>query len=337
MAQVDEKLMNQSAFAKRCGVTSTTIKNYVERDGFKPASTVGGHYYFSESQLYDVLVLNAKKSLTQSFLCVVCEPTEDEVDIVKKQMLIKVFEESPDAKGIASLRDSVASMDSKNEVTLTKDVLFIANQRIVDGFIKEVREMVSDAICTLFREEPKSRTYCFDFFLSYICGRDVDSAMVESYRSLGVVTLAFTLDGLKQKCQLQYQNIQRRWGMFNVCNQTNFGIWESFYSGTSFLAESDAFKYDSSSPCAKNIVDKLTVDTENRLVSDGLVSICRTGFYSLVLGVVFSDKEVADIVSKIMSGDYKKIFVSKKEKLPNILALTLEAIEKEGRISVVWF
>lgn len=125
--------------------------------------------------------------------------------------------------------------------------------------------------------------------------------------------------------------------MFGVCNQTNFGIWESFYSGTSFLADSDAFKYDSSSPCAKNVIDKLTVDTENKLVSSGLVSICRSGFYTQVLGVALSDQQSADIVSKIMSGDYKKLFVSKKENLPSLLALTLESIEKEGRISVVWF
>ena len=112
---LDEKtaLLNQSQFAKRCGVSVSTIRSYVNTQRIVPAKEVEDRVFFKPDQVYDAKVLGVKKLINQSFLCVVCEEDEATLKSVKEKMLLDILGVAPKAEAIKGLSLSAKAMMEK--------------------------------------------------------------------------------------------------------------------------------------------------------------------------------------------------------------------------------
>lgn len=337
---LDEKtaLLNQSQFAKRCGVSVSTIRSYVNTQRIVPAKEVEDRVFFKPDQVYDAKVLGVKKLINQSFLCVVCEEDEATLKSVKEKMLLDILGAAPKAEAIQSLAISAKAMMEKPNAEPNDGVIRVIKSNVISSFITEVVSTVSSIICDVYIKEPFSRSFAFDFFLSYICNHEVDSSLVESYNSNNLSGVACSLDYIKQRCEIQFTNIASRFGVYNVCNSINFGIWNAFSEDGSSLLNAEGFMFDSSSPNAKDIWDKTLGSNRDNSVTLGLTNLCRSGFYSVIDGVgSLSDDACADIIAKLASQEYKKVFASSLEKLPNIIATSLGAFVEAGKISVEYY
>ena len=174
--------------------------------------------------------------------------------------------------------------------------------------------------------------------MRYVCDHEVDNALVETYNKSSLSNVAYSLDYIKQRCEIQFTNIASRFGVYNVCNSTNFGIWEAFSENGSSLLNAEGFMFDSSSPNAKDIWDKTLGSNRDNSVTLGLTNLCRNGFYSVIDGVgSLSDDACADIIAKLASQEYKKVFASSLEKLPKVVATSLGAFVEAGKISVEYY
>lgn len=331
-------LLNQSQFAKSCGVSATTIRSYVDNHFIVPAKEVEKRVFFTPDQVYDVKVLGVKRLINQSFLCVACEKDEVTLKTVKERMLLSILESNPKAEAVKSLALSAKAMMEKSNVEPTDDVIRVIKSNVIFSFITEVVSTISSIICNIYTEEAFSRSFAFDFFLRYICNHETDSSLVESYNSNTLSGVAYSLDYIKQRCEIQFTNIASRFGVYNVCNSTNFGIWEAFNEDGSSLLKADGFMFDSSSPNAKDIWDKTLGSNRDNSVTLGLTNICRNGFYTVIDGVgSLSDEVCSDIISKLASEEYKTVFVSSLEKLPKIVATSIDAFVKAGKIRVEYY
>lgn len=331
-------LLNQSQFAKSCGVSATTIRSYVDNHLIVPAKEVEKRVFFTPDQVYDVKVLGVKRLINQSFLCVACEKDEATLRTVKERMLLSILENNPKAEAIQSLALSAKAMMEKPDAEPNEDVIRVIKSNVIFSFITEVVSTISSIICNIYTEEAFSRSFAFDFFLRYICNHEVDSSLVESYNSNTLSGVAYSLDYIKQRCEIQFTNIASRFGVYNVCNSTNFGIWEAFNEDGSSLLKADGFMFDSSSPNAKDIWDKTLGSNRDNSVTLGLTNICRNGFYSVIDGIgSFSDEVCSDIISKLASEEYKTVFVSSLEKLPKVIATSIDAFVKAGKIRVEYY
>lgn len=337
---LDEKtaLLNQSQFAKRCGVSVSTIRSYVNTQRIVPAKEVEERVFFKPDQVYDAKVLGVKKLINQSFLCVVCEEDEATLKSVKEKMLLDILGVAPKAEAIKGLSLSAKAMMEKPDAEPNEGVVSVIKSNVISSFIAEVVNTVSSIICNIYAEEPFTRTFTFDFFLRYVCNNEVDNALVETYNKSSLSNVAYSLDYIKQRCEIQFTNIASRFGVYNVCNSTNFGIWEAFNEDGSSLLKADGFMFDSSSPNAKDIWDKTLGSNRDNSVTLGLTNICRNGFYSVIDGVgSLSDEVCSDIISKLASEEYKTVFVSSLEKLPKVVATSIDAFIKAGKIRVEYY
>lgn len=331
-------LLNQSQFAKSCGVSATTIRSYVDNHLIMPAKEVETRVFFTPDQVYDVKVLGVKKLINQSFLCVVCEKDETILRTVKEHMLLSILESSPKAEAVKSLALSAKAMMEKPNVEPSDDVIRVIKSNVIFSFITEVKNVISSIIGDVYSKEAFARTYTFDFFLRYVCNHNPDSSLVESYGKNNLFYASSSLDYVKQRCEIQFTNIASRFGVYNVCNSTNFGIWEAFNEDGSSLLKADGFMFDSSSPNAKDIWNKTLGSNRDNSVTLGLTNICRNGFYSVIDGVgSLSDEVCSDIISKLASEEYKTVFVSSLEKLPKVVATSIDAFVKAGKIRVEYY
>lgn len=331
-------LLNQSQFAKSCGVSATTIRSYVDNHLIVPAKEVENRVFFTPDQVYDVKVLGVKRLINQSFLCVVCEKDEATLRTVKERMLLSILENNPKAEAIQSLALSAKAMMEKPNVEPTDDVIRVIKSNVIFSFITEVKNVISSIICDVYSKEAFARSYAFDFFLSYICNHNPDSSLIDSYNKNDLSDVSSSLDYIKQRCEIQFTNIASRFGVYNVCNSTNFGIWEAFNEDGSSLLKVDGFMFDSSSPNAKDIWDKTLGSNRDNSVTLGLTNICRNGFYTVIDGVgSLSDEVCSDIISKLASEEYKTVFVSSLEKLPKVVATSIDAFVKAGKIRVEYY
>lgn len=331
-------LLNQSQFAKSCGVSATTIRSYVDNHLIVPAKEVENRVFFTPDQVYDVKVLGVKRLINQSFLCVVCEKDEATLRTVKERMLLSILENNPKAEAIQSLALSAKAMMEKPNVEPTDDVVRVIKSNVIFSFITEVKNVISSIICDVYSKEAFSRSFTFDFFLSYICNHNPDSSLIDSYNKNDLSDVSYSLDYIKQRCEIQFTNIASRFGVYNVCNSTNFGIWEVFNEDGSSLLKVDGFMFDSSSPNAKDIWDKTLGSNRDNSVTLGLTNICRNGFYTVIDGVgSLSDEVCSDIISKLASEEYKTVFVSSLEKLPKVVATSIDAFVKAGKIRVEYY
>ena len=331
-------LLNQSQFAKSCGVSATTIRSYVDNHLIVPAKEVENRVFFTPDQVYDVKVLGVKRLINQSFLCVVCEKDEATLKTVKERMLLSILENNPKAEAIQSLALSAKAMMEKPNVEPTDDVIRVIKSNVIFSFITDVKNVISSIICDVYSKEAFARSYAFDFFLSYICNHNPDSSLIDSYNKNDLSDVSSSLDYIKQRCEIQFTNIASRFGVYNVCNSTNFGIWEAFNEDGSSLLKADGFMFDSSSPNAKDIWNKTLGSNRDNSVTLGLTNICRNGFYSVIDGVgSLSDEVCSDIVSKLASEEYKTVFVSSLEKLPKVVATSIDAFVKAGKIRVEYY
>lgn len=337
---LDEKtaLLNQSQFAKRCGVSVSTIRSYVNTQRIVPAKEVEDRVFFKPDQVYDAKVLGVKKLINQSFLCVVCEEDEATLKSVKEKMLLDILGVAPKAEAIKGLSLSAKAMMEKPDAEPNEGVVSVIKSNVISSFIAEVVNTVSSIICNIYAEEPFTRTFTFDFFLRYVCNNEVDNALVETYNKSSLSNVAYSLDYIKQRCEIQFTNIASRFGVYNVCNSTNFGIWEAFSENGSSLLNVEGFMFDSSSPNAKDIWDKTLGSNRDNSVTLGLTNLCRNGFYSVIDGVgSLSDEVCSDIISKLASEEYKTVFVSSLEKLPKVVATSIDAFIKAGKIRVEYY
>lgn len=331
-------LLNQSQFAKSCGVSATTIRSYVDNHLIVPAKEVENRVFFTPDQVYDVKVLGVKRLINQSFLCVVCEKDEATLRTVKERMLLSILENNPKAEAIQSLALSAKAMMGKPNVEPTDDVIRVIKSNVIFSFITEVKNVISSIICDVYSKEAFARSYAFDFFLSYICNHNPDSSLIDSYNKNDLSDISSSLDYIKQRCEIQFTNIASRFGVYNVCNSINFGIWEAFNEDGSSLLKADGFMFDSSSSNAKDIWDKTIGSSRDNSVTLGLTNICRNGFYSVIDGVgSLSDEVCSDIISKLASEEYKTVFVSSLEKLPKVVATSIDAFVKAGKIRVEYY
>lgn len=331
-------LLNQSQFAKSCGVSATTIRSYVDNHLIVPAKEVENRVFFTPDQVYDVKVLCVKRLINQSFLCVACEKDEATLKNVKERMLLSILENNPKAEAIQSLALSAKAMMEKHNVEPTDDVIRVIKSNVIFSFITDVKNVISSIICDVYSKEAFARSYAFDFFLSYICNHNPDSSLIDSYNKNDLSDVSSSLDYIKQRCEIQFTNIASRFGVYNVCNSTNFGIWEAFNEDGSSLLKADGFMFDSSSPNAKDIWNKTLGSNRDNSVTLGLTNICRNGFYSVIDGVgSLSDEVCSDIVSKLASEEYKTVFVSSLEKLPKVVATSIDAFVKAGKIRVEYY
>lgn len=339
MSAVDKNsLLNQSQFAKRCGVSATTIRSYVNGNLIVPAREVESRVFFTPDQVYDVKVLGVKRLINQSFLCIACENDEVALKSVKEHMLLDILENNPKAEAIKSLALSAKAMMEKPNAEPNDGVVRVIKSNVISSFIAEVVSTVSSIICDVYIKEPFSRSFAFDFFLRYICNHEADSSLVESYNSNNLSGVACSLDYIKQRCEIQFTNIASRFGVYNVCNSTNFGIWEAFSEDGSSLLDAKGFMFDSSSPNAKDIWNKTIGSNRDGSVTLGLTNLCRNGFYSVIDGVgSLSDEVCSDIISKLASEEYKVVFASSLEKLPKVVATSLDAFVKAGKIRVEYY
>lgn len=331
-------LLNQSQFAKSCGVSATTIRSYVDNHLIVPAKEVENRVFFTPDQVYDVKVLGVKRLINQSFLCVACEKDETTLKTVKERMLLSILENNPKAEAIQSLALSAKAMMEKPNVEPTDDVIRVIKSNVIFSFITEVKNVISSIIGDVYSKEAFARSYTFDFFLSYICNNNPDSSLIDSYNKNDLSDVSSSLDYIKQRCEIQFTNIASRFGVYNVCNSTNFGIWEAFNEDGSSLLKVDGFMFDSSSPNAKDIWNKTLGSNRDNSVTLGLTNICRNGFYSVIDGVgSLSDEVCSDIISKLASEEYKTVFVSSLEKLPKVVATSIDAFVKAGKIRVEYY
>lgn len=331
-------LLNQSQFAKSCGVSATTIRSYVDNHLIVPAKEVEKRVFFTPDQVYDVKVLGVKRLINQSFLCVACEKDETTLKTVKERMLLSILESSPKAEAVKSLALSAKAMMEKPNVEPTDDVIRVIKSNVIFSFITEVKNVISSIICDVYSKEAFARSYAFDFFLSYICNHNPDSSLIDSYNKNDLSDVSSSLDYIKQRCEIQFTNIASRFGVYNVCNSTNFGIWETFNEDGSSLLKADGFMFDSSYPNAKDIWDKTLGSNRDNSVTLGLTNICRNGFYTVIDGVgSLSDEVCSDIISKLASEEYKTVFVSSLEKLPKVVATSIDAFIKAGKIRVEYY
>lgn len=331
-------LLNQSQFAKSCGVSATTIRSYVDNHLIVPAKEVENRVFFTPDQVYDVKVLGVKRLINQSFLCVACEKDEATLKTVKERMLLSILENNPKAEAIQSLALSAKAMMEKPDVEPSDDVIRVIKSNVIFSFITEVKNVISSIIGDVYSKEAFARSYTFDFFLSYICSHNPDSSLIDSYNKNDLSDVSSSLDYIKQRCEIQFTNIASRFGVYNVCNSTNFGIWEAFNEDGSSLLKADGFMFDSSSPNAKDIWNKTLGSNRDNSVTLGLTNICRNGFYSVIDGVgSFSDEVCSDIISKLASEEYKTVFVSSLEKLPKVIATSIDAFVKAGKIRVEYY
>lgn len=331
-------LLNQSQFAKSCGVSATTIRSYVDNHLIVPAKEVENRVFFTPDQVYDVKVLGVKRLINQSFLCVACEKDETTLKTVKERMLLSILESSPKAEAVKSLALSAKAMMEKPNVEPTDEVIRVIKSNVIFSFITEVKNVISSIICDVYSKEAFARSYAFDFFLSYICNHNPDSSLIGSYNKNDLSDVSSSLDYIKQRCEIQFTNIASRFGVYNVCNSTNFGIWEAFNEDGSSLLKVDGFMFDSSSPNAKDIWDKTLGSNRDNSVTLGLTNICRNGFYTVIDGVgSLSDEVCSDIISKLASEEYKTVFVSSLEKLPKVIATSIDAFVKAGKIRVEYY
>lgn len=331
-------LLNQSQFAKSCGVSATTIRSYVDNHLIVPAKEVENRVFFTPDQVYDVKVLGVKRLINQSFLCVACEKDEATLKTVKERMLLSILENNPKAEAIQSLALSAKAMMEKPDAEPNEDVVHVIKSNVIFSFITDVKNVISSIICDVYSKEAFARSYAFDFFLSYICNHNPDSSLIDSYNKNDLSDVSSSLDYIKQRCEIQFTNIASRFGVYNVCNSTNFGIWEAFNEDGSSLLKADGFMFDSSSPNAKDIWNKTLGSNRDNSVTLGLTNICRNGFYSVIDGVgSLSDEVCSDIVSKLASEEYKTVFVSSLEKLPKVVATSIDAFVKAGKIRVEYY
>lgn len=331
-------LLNQSQFAKSCGVSATTIRSYVDNHLIVPAKEVENRVFFTPDQVYDVKVLGVKKLINQSFLCVACEKDEATLRTVKEHMLLSILESSPKAEAVKSLALSAKAMMEKPNVEPSDDVIRVIKSNVIFSFITGVKNVISSIIGDVYSKEAFARTYTFDFFLRYVCNHNPDSSLVESYGKNNLFYVSSSLDYVKQRCEIQFTNIASRFGVYNVCNSTNFGIWEAFNEDGSSLLKADGFMFDSSSPNAKDIWNKTLGSNRDNSVTLGLTNICRNGFYSVIDEVgSLSDEVCSDIISKLASEEYKTVFVSSLEKLPKVVATSIDAFVKAGKIRVEYY
>lgn len=331
-------LLNQSQFAKSCGVSATTIRSYVDNNLIVPAKEVEKRVFFTPDQVYDVKVLGVKRLINQSFLCVVCEKDEATLRTVKERMLLSILENNPKAEAIQSLALSVKAMMEKPDAEPNEDVVRVIKSNVIFSFITEVKNVISSIIGDVYSKEAFARSYTFDFFLSYICNNNPDSSLIDSYNKNDLSDVSSSLDYIKQRCEIQFTNIASRFGVYNVCNSTNFGIWEAFNEDGSSLLKADGFMFDSSSPNAKDIWNKTLGSNRDNSVTLGLTNICRNGFYTVIDEVgSLSDEVCSDIISKLASEEYKTVFVSSLEKLPKVVVTSIDAFVKAGKIRVEYY
>lgn len=331
-------LLNQSQFAKSCGVSATTIRSYVDNHLIVPAKEVENRVFFTPDQVYDVKVLGVKRLINQSFLCVACEKDEATLKTVKEHMLLSILGNNPKAEAIQSLALSAKAMMEKPDAEPNEDVVRVIKSNVIFSFITEVKNVISSIICDVYSKEAFARSYTFDFFLSYICNHNPDSSLIDSYNKNDLSDVSSSLDYIKQRCEIQFTNIASRFGVYNVCNSTNFGILEAFNEDGSSLLKAAGFMFDSSSPNAKDIWDKTLGSNRDNSVTLGLTNICRNGFYTVIDGVdSLSDEVCSDIISKLASEEYKTVFVSSLEKLPKVIATSIDAFVKAGKIRVEYY
>lgn len=331
-------LLNQSQFAKSCGVSATTIRSYVDNHLIVPAKEVENRVFFTPDQVYDIKVLGVKRLINQSFLCVACEKDETTLRTVKERMLLSILESSPKAEAVKSLALSAKAMMEKSDVEPTDDVIRVIKSNVIFSFITEVKNVISSIIGDVYSKEAFARSYAFDFFLSYICNHNPDSSLIDSYNKNDLSDVSSSLDYVKQRCEIQFTNIASRFGVYNVCNSINFGIWEAFNEDGSSLLKADGFMFDSSSSNAKDIWDKTIGSSRDNSVTLGLTNICRNGFYTVIDEVgSLSDEVCSDIISKLASEEYKTVFVSSLEKLPKVIATSIDAFVKAGKIRVEYY
>lgn len=334
------KLLNQTAFAKACGVSPTTIRNRVERGDIVPAQTVGDRFYFTESQVVSMQLSSLRGSVTQSFLGLIFEDDDAAYKILENTFVSHVKSLCPSAHAIISLMDSMKSMDSNAEFKLTESTTIVFRSMVIDKFLLAVRGMVNDYISSLYFEEPLSRTFSYQFFLDVICedeSHKPDASLVSTYESCGIKSMKYVLATIRSNVSTKFEALKSKFGIYNCCCACSFTLRDALYTDGKVLLNNEVpIIHDSNAPNSKAIYDAIEKDAKSKLVSNGIGAIYRDGFYTTIrVSSSISDNELADIISLVTSGDYKSIYISSREKAPKLLLSIIDSRVESNSVSLL--
>ena len=335
-----KKLLNQSAFAKACGVSISTIRNRVESGKIIPAQSVGGKDYFTEDQIISMQLAVLRSSVTQSFLGLIFEDDDIAYAEAESVFVSEVKRICPSAHSIKSLAESMQAMGVGAKFELTESTTPVYRGKVIDKFLQSVRGMVNACISSVYLEEPLSRVYSYQFFLDVFCEDDdhkADVNLVNSYNSCGITNIKYILSTLKASVIAQFTNLKRKYGLFNCCENCHFTLRDALTcDGRVLLNDKTPIVHDVHATGAKTVFDALEKETKGSLVKSGISTVYQEGFYTVIRvkeGV--SDEELASIISIVTSGDYKSISINSREKAPKLLTSVVDSLLKNNVLKVM--
>lgn len=321
-----KKLLNQSAFAKACGVSISTIRNRVDSGKIIPAQSIGGKDYFSEDQIISMQLAILRGSVTQSFLGLVFEDDDVLYESIKSDFVSNVQKICPSAHPIVSLAKSMEAMGIGAKFELTNATTPVYRGKVIDKFISSVRSMINTQISMVYLEEPLSRNFSYQFFLDVLCD-DADSELVSKYESCGITNMKYLLTSICSSIMVQFNTLKGKYGVYNCCEKCGFTLKDALYSNGNELLDCEVpIVHDTNASGAKAVFDSIEKEAKGSLVKSGISAVYKDGFYTVIqVKSSISDKELADIISIITSGDYKSVFVSSKEKAPKLLLSVIDS------------
>lgn len=340
----NETLLNSAQFAKICGVVPQTVRNLVDRGDIIPAQRVGSKNYFTPEQVMDYRLACVRSLVTKSFLVLVSKEDETAVTQAKALAMADIQKLCPEVKYIASLEDSLVKIQNTVPSELGDDQLFVIESNVIKAFISEVRSFISNFIGSIYCAEVKTRDFSFNQLLGNIIGSSVSEDFISAYKACGIQDINHTLDGMKTYCALHFDNLKRKYGIFVCCSDAKkgddvvpFSLKEAFETDGSRILSGGHVMFDKSSPNAKAIYEKTLKKNIVDTSSLGIRKICEDGFATIIDAVgTFSAEQENRIAQAIISGDYKKIYLSGHSILPEKASFVLESLLNQKKVEVVY-
>lgn len=337
LSEGNGKMLNQTQFAKACGVSISTIRNRVNKGYIVPAQTVGGKDYFTEDQVIAMQLAVLRGSVTQSFVALICEDDDTAYEKAEADFVGLVKSVCPSAHSIVSLAKSMESMGLVAEFKLTESTIPVFRGKVIDRFLSAVRRMVNDVIANVYLEEPLSRSFTYQFFLDVFTEGDSvkpNETLVSEYCGCGITNTKYLLQTLKSTVFSQFQALKGKYGIYSCCEKSGFTLKDALYAdGKVLLTNGVDIIYDTHASGARAVFDSLKKDAKGTLVKGGISTIYQEGFYtSIHINSSASASEVMDVVSTLSTNDYKMVYMPSREKMPETLRLFVEMKLKEGTI-----
>jgi hypothetical protein len=340
MSANNEKLLNQSAFAKACGVVPSTIRNRVNRGVLKPATSVSGKDYFTEEQVMATRLAILRESITQSFMGLIVVNDDAEYKKLEEDFVGKVKAVCPSVHSITSLAESMKAMGAGAKFELTASTTPVFRGRVIDKFISSVRLAVHSLISSVYLEEPLSRDYPYSFFVDVLC-EDADhhpnAEMIEKYNSCGITNMKYILSSLKSAIVTRFDGLKRDYGVYMVCENCHFTLRDAYYTNGQVLLKDKAdIIHDSMASGAQSIYADIEREAKDSLVKGGVGVVCTEGFYTPIrISEGNSPAEYEAVFNLLLSKDYKTVYLYNEDKLDKTILTLLTTLEQNGDITLV--